>query len=74
MRRSGRPRWSYGSAGESFEDSDFDKDPGILIPSSLSSARHTGKNGRAVYALLANRRVAFSFINEDMPRKYIVRM
>lgn len=64
-RGSGPLWWNYGSDGERFNESNYEKDLEILIQNILSFDRHSGENIIAVYALLAYICIAFRLMITD---------
>ena len=66
-----RPDWEYTLGNTTLLTSEKEKDLGVVINNRLSPTDHINEKIRNMYALLANMRVAFTYIDEDMLRKII---
>ena len=66
-----RPHWDYLLGSNTLQESNKEKDLGVIINNKLSPEDHINDKVRNTYNLLANMRVAFAFIDEDMVKKII---
>ena len=66
-----RPEWNYTLGETTLENSEKEKDLGVIINDTLSPTDHINEKVRIVHNMLANMRIAFSYIDEDMLRKII---
>ena len=67
-----RPHGDYKMGEKCLEKSQKEKDLGVMINTKLSPEDHINKKVRSAYALLANIRVAFKYIDKNMMKKLIV--
>ena len=62
-----RPDWDYKLGADSLQVSDKEKDLGVVINSRLPSENTINeKKRRYMFILLANTRIAFTYVNEDI--------
>ncbi len=66
-----RPNWDYQLGSSTLQESYKEKDLGVRINNKLSPEDHTNEKVRSTYNLLANMRVAFAYIDEEMVKKII---
>ena len=66
-----RPDYDYHLGNNSLQESYKEKDLGVIINNKLSPEDHINDKIRSTYNLLANMRVAFAYIDEEMVRKII---
>ena len=60
-----RPDFEYSLAGGKLENSDGERDLGVVIMPDLSPEKHIAAVVRSAYALLANIRVAFKYLDKE---------
>ena len=66
-----RPDWDYQLGSNNLMESHKEKDLGVVINNKLSPEDHINDKIRSTYNLLANMRVAFAYIDEEMVKKII---
>ncbi len=66
-----RPDWEYKLGNDSLQESEKEKDLGVVINNRLSPKEHIEEKVRNMHNLLANMRVAFTYIDEEMVKKII---
>ena len=66
-----RPDWEYKIGNEILQESEKEKDLGVIINSRLTPEEHIQEKVRNMHNLLANMRVAFTYIDEEMVKKII---
>ena len=66
-----RPNWKYTLGNDKLQESEKEKDLGVIINNRLSPEEHIQEKVRNMHNLLANMRVAFTYIDEDMLKKII---
>ena len=66
-----RPDWDYLLGSNTLQESNKEKDLGVIINNKLSPEDHINDKVRNTYNLLANMRVAFAYIDEEMVKKII---
>ena len=66
-----RPDWDYLLGSNTLQESNKEKDLGVIINNKLSPEDHINDKVRNTYKLLANMRVACAYIDEEMVKKII---
>ncbi len=66
-----RPDWEYKLGNDRLQESEKEKDLGVIINNRLSPEDHIQEKVRNVHNLLANMRIAFTYIDEEMVKKII---
>ena len=61
-----RPDWEYLLGSNTLQESNKEKDLGVIINNKLSPEDHINDKVRNTYNLLANMRVAFAYIDEEL--------
>lgn len=69
-----RITWEYKMGNDVIKRTTSEKDLGVTISNNLSPEKHINKIVGETYNLLRNIRVAFTYMDEDMVRKFIVSM
>ena len=67
-----RPRGTYRLGGQLLEKSESEKDLGVTIQNNMSPEKHINRIVGGAFALLADIRVAFKHMDENMMKKLIV--
>ena len=65
------PDWDYLLGSNTLQESNKEKDLGVIINNKLSPEDHINDKVRNTYNLLANMRMAFAYIDEEMVKKII---
>ncbi len=65
-----RPDWEYKLGKDSIQESEKEKDLGVVINNRLSPEEHIQEKVRNTHNLITNMRVAFTYIDED--NNYII--
>ncbi len=66
-----RPGWEYKLGNDSMEGSEKEKDLGVVVNNRLSPEEYIQKKVRNMHNPLANMRVTFTYIDEEMVKKII---
>ncbi len=66
-----RPDWGYELGNDILQESEKEIDLGVVINNRLSPEEHLQEKVRNMHNLLANMRVAFTYIDEEMVKKII---
>ena len=66
-----RPVWNYTLGNDVLMESEKEKDLGVVINKKLSPEDHINEKVRGAYALLANMKVAFTYVDAEMVKKII---
>ena len=66
-----RPEWNYTLGNTILQVSKKEKDLGVTINDKMSPTDHINEKVRKVYNMLANMRIAFTYIDENMLRTII---
>ena len=66
-----RPQWNYTLGNETLMEEEKERDLGVLVNNKLSPEDHINEKVRSAYALLANMKVAFTYVDEEMVKKII---
>ncbi len=66
-----KKNWDYQLGSNTLQESYKEKDLGVIINNKLSPEDHINDKVSSTYNLLANMRVTFAYIDEEMVRKII---
>ena len=66
-----RPIWEYKLGNKILKESMKERDLGVVINKKLTSEDHINGIVKSTYALLANMKIAFTYIDEEMLRKIL---
>ena len=66
-----RPQWNYTLGNVVLMESDKERDLGVTVSKKLSPEDHINEKVRSAYALLANLKVAFTYVDIEMVKKII---